>query len=184
AKPSHGPAPSAAPWRRAPAELVCGAAVRVPDATAKYPPSQVDTIRPPGAAIVCIASVGATAKLEKAARASSVSLGAQLGGFPRPPGVPSLSAIAVTLSTSGYAAGSTAAKSDASLPAAATKVTPRSTVAQIALCKASRVVLPQSRSLAPTPLKLRFATRMLRLLACAATQSMPQIACAVVPRPD
>src|SRR2546427_2827132 len=132
----------------------------------------------PGAAMVCPTSLlSVVVKLLKSAAVSSTSV--RHVGAPLPPGRPSKSAIAVTVSTSLYAAGTKSLKSIALFPAATTYVTPALTEPQIALCNASLLVLPQLPSSDPLPPRLMFATLMPMPVgggaAFAVTQSMPQM---------
>src|SRR5947209_18757557 len=128
----------------------------------------------PGAAMVCPSSLlPIVVKLLKSAAVSSTSV--RHVAAARPPGWPLKSAIAVTVSTSSYAAGTKLLKSIALFPAATTYVTPALTEPQIALCNASLLVLPQLPSSDPLPPRLMFATLMPRLGAFAVTQSMPQM---------
>ena len=73
------------------------------------------------------------------------------------------------------------AKSAPLLPADTTNVTPAAAAAQIALCSASPVVVPQAPSLVPAPPMLMLATRMSSAAALAVTQLMPQRNCESVP---
>src|SRR5688500_2794593 len=123
-----------------------------------------------GAAIVWLLAVAPTAKLEGVPYASSFWLVAQLGAPPVPPGAPSLSTIPVTVSTSGYAAGTVVAKSRPLFMAATTYVTPAAAERQIARCSASLFVLPQLLSLLPAPPRLMFATLMFKAAAFCVTQ--------------
>src|SRR2546427_13106632 len=128
----------------------------------------------PGAAMVCPTSLlTVVVKLLKSAAVSSTSV--RHVGAPLPPGRPSKSAIAVTVSTSLYAAGTKPLKPMALFPAATTYVTPAVTEPQIALCNASLLVLPQLPSSDPLPPRLIFATLMPRRAAFAVTQSIPQM---------
>src|SRR5438445_5644402 len=127
----------------------------------------------PGAAMVCSASMLSVAKLLKSAAVSSTSV--RHVGAPLPPGWPLKSAIAVTVSTSSYAAGTKLLKSIALFPAATTYVTPALTEPQIALCNASLLVLPQLPSSDPLPPRLIFASLMPRTAAFAVTHSIPQM---------
>ncbi len=93
----------------------------VPDSSEYVARGDVEWMQTPGAAIVCADAETEVAKFEKPAGKSSTSPGLHGGVPPVPPGAPSLSDIAVTVSTSGYTAGSSgspALKSRASLPAA------------------------------------------------------------------
>src|SRR2546430_3484241 len=139
----------------------------------------------PGPASVWFWSAAETAKFEKEAYLSSVSDGLHDGGPPTPPDAPALPALAVTVRTSLYAAGTTPAKSEPLLPAATTNVTPLADALQIAMCMASPFEFPQLASSAPLPPRLMLATRMFFLVPgpCAATQSIPQMICANVPTP-
>ena len=64
---------------------------------------------------------------EPVQKPSSSSVGSHGGDGPVPPGAPSLSAIAVTVRTSGYAPGISSAMSRAKLPAAAVYTMPLDT---------------------------------------------------------
>src|SRR5437867_8545832 len=108
----------------------------------------------PGPAMVWSASELFLAKFEKLADVSSWSVKEHHGAPPAAPGAPSLSAIAVTVSTSGYAAGTNVEKSPELFPAATTYVTPDATDRQIAMCSGSLFVLPQFPSLEPPPPRL------------------------------
>jgi hypothetical protein len=79
---------------------------------------QVELTHTPGATTSTVAP-----QLEKPARVSSVSLRHE-GGPPVPPGSPSVSARAATVTTSGWLAGWKVAASTLLLPAAATIRTP------------------------------------------------------------
>src|SRR5688500_8761316 len=94
----------------------------------------------PGAATACRSSSASREKLENEARLSSASAGRQLGAPPVPPGCPSLSAVAVTVRTSGNQAGTSgggAPQSQPLFPAAAVYTTPASVELQIARCSGS-----------------------------------------------
>src|SRR5204862_5978906 len=72
----------------------------------------------------------------------------------------------------------------AALPAPTTYVTPAATELQIALCRASALVLPQLPSSVPPPAMLLFATLMPLAAAFAVTQSTPHNRLEVVPLPE
>jgi hypothetical protein len=90
----------------------------------------------------------------------------------------------VTVSTSGYAAGTVVENSCPLLPAATTYVTPAEVERQIARFRASPSRLPHNPSAKPNPARLMFATLMFSELAFWVTQSMPQTTCDHVPCPD
>src|SRR6266536_3289557 len=125
--------------------------------------------------------VPAIVKLLKSAAVSSTSA-RQVAAAP-PPGCPLKSTIAVTVSTSLYAAGVKLAKSPFELPAATTYVTPAATELQIAACMASPLLRPQFPSSEPLPPKLILATLMRSAAALALTQSMPHTTDEVEPEP-
>ena len=136
----------------------------------------------PGAAIVCATSELETAKLLKSANVSSTSV--RQVGDAVPPGRPSKSAIAVTVRTSSYAAGTLVAKSLLSFPAPTTYVIPLTTELQIATWSASLFVWPQLPSSAEFwKRRLMLATLMPVTAAFAVTQSMPQMTVESVPEP-
>src|SRR6266511_2310276 len=110
--------------------VTCGEARRVPAIVLEPPFRQVDSMQTPGAAIVWLWSLADTAKLLKSAYVSSTSVRHVAAALP--PGKPSKSATAVTLSTSLYADGTWPARSEALFPAATTYVTPAATERQIA----------------------------------------------------
>src|SRR5262249_46238215 len=83
------------------APVTCGAAMLVPEMVLTPPPGHVDVMHTPGALMRCGAIVAVVAKSEKLAAVSSRSLARHAGARPRAPGRPSLSDIAVTVSTSG-----------------------------------------------------------------------------------
>src|SRR5438093_6106578 len=116
--------------QRAADPATCGEAMLVPLRVLYPPPGQVEMMQTPGAAMVWLWSSALTAKLLKSAALSSTST-RQVGAAP-PPGRPSKSATAVTVSTSGNVAGTKVLKSAAALPAATTKVTPAAVARQIA----------------------------------------------------
>ena len=116
---------------------------------------------------------------------SSASITRHAARRPTAPARPSLSFIAVTVRTSGYAAGTVArapSKATPELPAAATNVTPAPTARQIAAYSGSSVAAHEVGS-GPALPTLMFATWMFSALALAATQSMPQMRLETVPVP-
>src|SRR3990172_9470010 len=136
----------------------------------------------PGAAMACpVSEPPEVVQLLKSAAVSSTSA-RQVAEAP-PPGWPLKSAIAVTVSTSLYAAGTKPLKSALLLPAATTYVTPAVfTEAQMALCSAS---LSGARPPAPEPPppRLMFAPLIFSPAALTVTQSAPQMTEDHVPEP-
>src|SRR4051812_37477563 len=104
---SRAQAPDA--MQRATTPVTCGAAKLVPEPLPSvllvFASPQVDAVQTPGAATVWAASVESVAKLLKPAGASSGCEAMHGDTGPVPPGIPSVSPIAVTVKTSSYAAG-------------------------------------------------------------------------------
>src|SRR5436305_8841068 len=98
----------------------------------------VEAMHTPGAA-----RSTAGPKFEKNANVSSVSVRQPGNTGASPPGLPSKSAIAETVMTSGYAAGTKTLASDDALPAATAYVTPAATDLQMARWRGSPFVRPQ-----------------------------------------
>jgi hypothetical protein len=90
---------------RATVPVTCGAAMLVPEIVLYPPPFQVERMQTPGPAMVWAMSdvLDVVVKLLKSALVSSTS--ARQVGEPSPPGFPSKSAIAVTVTTCVYVAG-------------------------------------------------------------------------------
>src|SRR3954468_13244016 len=104
-RPAHGPGDASVPRHSATEPATCGAAMLVPERTAVPPPRASEVMHVPGAATVCAAPTLVDAKFEYSAAVSSSSVRRQAAGPPAAPGLPSESLIAVTVRTSGYAAG-------------------------------------------------------------------------------
>src|SRR5919204_4219008 len=103
--PEHGPGEALLPMQSEAVPALCGEAMLVPENVVVPPPSRSERMQTPGPAIVWLWSEADTAKFENSAYLSSISEVRHDGGPPVPPGSPSLSAIAVAVSTSLYAAG-------------------------------------------------------------------------------
>src|SRR4051812_19244221 len=183
--PAHGPGDPSVPRQSATEPATCGAAMLVPDRTAVPPPGASNVMHVPGAAIVCALPAAVAAKFEYRAARSSSSLKRHGSAAPAAPSRPSLSLIAVTVRTSGYAAGTVTrrpSKARPELPADATTVTPAEVARQIAWYSGSSVMAHEV-GLGPALPTLMFATLMPCACALAATQSMPQMRPDSVPVP-
>src|SRR4029079_1402496 len=115
-RPAHGPATPPLPWQSATAPATRGAAMLVPVIVVVPLPRLVETTQTPGAATTWATSPGDTAKFDDDHGVSSFWVLSH-GTGPSPPGSPSVSVAAVTVSTSGYDAGTTDARSTPELPA-------------------------------------------------------------------
>ena len=99
ASPAHGPGTPPLPKHKATAPATCGAAWLVPVFVEVPPPRPAETTQVPGAAIVCAAAAAETAKFEYEPTRSSRSF-FEHEARPSAPGSPSVSVIAVAVSTS------------------------------------------------------------------------------------